>query len=86
MEKGKWEIVGGLKENELRGLTRIGWGHLACSAWGREVWGVPSSWSTTASRGAAEEEVLISSLWWLAIRHEGMEWSCTRQSSDCTLE
>ena len=62
---------------------RHSWGHWVCSAWRREGCRVTSLQSTTSSRGAAEEEVLIS----LVTRHRtwGNQWSCIRGSSDWTL-
>jgi len=46
---------------------------------------VTSLQSTPSSRGAVEEELLISSLSSPVAGHEGMEWSCVRGSSDWTL-
>lgn len=68
------------RRQDLGGASQVTW-----FVQHRGGWGVTSLQSTTPSRRAVEGEMQISSLWWPAIRHEEMEWSCIKASSNRTL-
>lgn len=60
---------------------RSSWGHLACSVWRKEGWGVSSSQPTTPLRGKQRRRCWSPSD---DQQQEEIEWSCIEGSSDWT--